>query len=276
MDSHARLHAELVAFLRQRFPVADQRHLVLVGWMVTGLLLSQTVSLDQWKRSIPLGHCLASSWQRRCRRWLSNGRIDVSSLNGPLVLWKRFCVVVLSVVCHGRAIPLLWKTLEHPSASISAEVVIALLQRADRLLVGFSAITVLADRAFPSAGLLGWLEDRSRWHYVMRLWPDTWIRGTAAPMGCEVRRLRLPTGHCRGFRSVGLWDRAHQAHLVLARPVGITAAEPWYLVSDLEPSLDLVWAQGRLKVRHKAAGAAMLVPIFSGLLPSVSRPRCHC
>jgi hypothetical protein len=25
---------------------------------------------------------------------------------------------------------------------------------------------VLADRAFPSAELLGWFEDRSRWHYV--------------------------------------------------------------------------------------------------------------
>ncbi len=49
-------------------------------------------------------------------------------------------------------------------------------------------------------------------------------------------------GHCRGFRAVWLWDGGHQAHLVLARPVGITAAEPWYLVSNLAPSLDLVWA----------------------------------
>jgi hypothetical protein len=36
------------------------------------------------------------------------------------------------------------------------------------------------------------------------------------------------------------------------------------------------WQQGRLKVRHKAAGAAMLVPVLSGLLPSVGRPRCQC
>ena len=64
------------------------------------------------------------------------------------VIWNRFCVVVLSVVCHGRAIPLLCQTLEHPSASGSAEVVIALLQRADQLLAGFGVITVLADRGF--------------------------------------------------------------------------------------------------------------------------------
>ena len=74
------------------------------------------------------------------------------------VLWNRFCVVALSVVCHGRAIPLFWQTLEHPSTSVSAEVVIALLQCAERLLVGVPAITVLADRAFPSADLFSWLE----------------------------------------------------------------------------------------------------------------------
>jgi hypothetical protein len=65
------------------------------------------------------------------------------------VLWNRFCVVVLSVVVHGRAIPLLWQTPEHPSASDSASVSIALLEKADQLLGDFRAITVLADRAFP-------------------------------------------------------------------------------------------------------------------------------
>jgi hypothetical protein len=135
------------------------------------------------------------------------------------VLWNRFCVVVLSVVCHGRAIPLLWQTLEHPSASVSAEVVLALLQRADRLLAGFTAITVLADRAFPSAELLSWFETQPRWRSVMRLRSDTWIHGAAAPMGCEVRHLRLPRGHCRGFRDVLLWGNGHQrANLLLARP----------------------------------------------------------
>jgi len=35
-------------------------------------------------------------------------------------------------------------------------------------------------------------------------------------MGCEVRRLRLPRGHCRGFREVQLWgDGSQRANLVL-------------------------------------------------------------
>jgi hypothetical protein len=268
VDSHARLHAELTGFLRQHCPAADERHLTLLGWMVAGLLLSQTVCFGHWQRALPMVHCLAASWQRRCRRWLGNERIDVQSLYGPLVLWaiqhwqkpghslhlaldttvlwNRFCVVVLSVVCHGRAIPLLWQTLEHPSASVSAEVVIALLERADQLLSGFGAITVLADRGFPSAELLGWFEGRERWNYVMRLRGDAEIHGTAAPLGCQVRRLRLPRGHCRGFRDVQLWgDGQRRANLVLARPVGIKSSEPWYLVSNQSPGLDLVWAYGQ-------------------------------
>jgi transposase len=49
-------------------------------------------------------------------------------------------------------------------------------------------------------------------------------------------------------------------------------------VADQQPVayVDETGAQGRLKVRRKAAGAAMVEPVLSGLLPSVGRPRCHC
>jgi len=145
VDSHARLHGGLNDFLRQHCPVCDERHLALLGWMVAGLLLSQTVCFGHWQRALSLQHCLAASWRHRCRRWFANSRIDVEAVCGSLllwaiqhwqmpgqalhlalattVLWNRFCVLALSVVCHGRAIPLLLQTLEHPSASVSAAVV---------------------------------------------------------------------------------------------------------------------------------------------------------
>jgi hypothetical protein len=217
---------------------------------------------------LPLGRCLAASWQRRCQRWLANSRITPESLYGPLILWaiqgwqnpgqalhlaldttmlwNRICVVVVSVVCHGRAIPLLWQALEHPSASVSAAVSIGLLEKADRLLAEFGAITLLADRAFPCAELLGWLEKKPGWTYVMRLPGDTEIHGTAAALGCEVRRLRLRRGQCRGFRNVRLWaDGSHTANLLLAHPTGLAVEEPWYLISNADPGLDLVWSYGR-------------------------------
>jgi hypothetical protein len=74
-------------------------------------------------------------------------------------------------------------TAQNPSASLSATVTIGLLEQADRLLAGFGAITLLADRAFPCDALLGWFHGRDRWRYVMRLPGDTEIHGTAAPLG---------------------------------------------------------------------------------------------
>jgi hypothetical protein len=180
--SHALLHAELIGLLRQHSPFLDQRHLVLLAQMVACLLLSQTVCFDRWTSVLPLGNCLAASWQRRCQRWLCNARIDVEALYRPLILWAlqhwqkpgqslhlaldttmlwdRCCVVVLSVVAHGRAIPLLWHTLEHPSASVSAGISIALLDKADRLLARFGVITLLAERAFPWDALLRWFDGQ--------------------------------------------------------------------------------------------------------------------
>jgi hypothetical protein len=233
--------------------------------MVAGLLLSETVCFDRWKARLPLAYCLAASWQRRCGRWLANGRIDVEALYGPLILWaiqqwqnqghtlylaldttmlwNRFCVVVVSVVAHGRAIPLLWQTLEHSSASVSASVAIALLEKADQLLARFEAITLLADRAFPCDELIAWFKSRPRWSYVMRLRGDTEIHGTAAPLGCQVRKLQLLRGQCRGFRGVRLWaDGSQSANLVIAHPTGLPVEEPWYLISNRAADLDLVWS----------------------------------
>ena len=263
--SRTRLHSELVGFLRQRCSFADQRHLVLLASMVTGLLLSQTVCFDRWKTVLPMGHCLAASWQRRCQRWLSNARVDVEPLFGSLIqwalqhwresgkalhlaldttmLWNRYCVVVVSIVTHGRAIPLVWRTLEHPSASISAEISISILQKADRILAGYGPIILLADRGFPSAELLSWFNNKPQWTYVMRLCSDTWIQGAGAPMGGEVRRLRLPRGHFRGFQNVSIWNgSSHKANLALAHPKGLPVDEPWYLISNGAPTLDLVWS----------------------------------
>ena len=122
VDPEIRLLFELIGLLRRHSRCADQRHLVLLSWMVAGLLLSRTVCFDRWKTMLPLGNCLAASWQRRCRRWLTNGHINVESLYGPLILWSlqhwkkpgqdlhltldttmvwnRCCVVVLSLEAH--------------------------------------------------------------------------------------------------------------------------------------------------------------------------------
>jgi hypothetical protein len=68
------------------------------------------------------------------------------------------------------------------------------------------------------------------------------IHGSAAPLGCQVRRLRLLLGYCRGLQNVQLWSKGRQnVNLLLANPAGIKIDEPWYLVTNAIPTLDLVW-----------------------------------
>ena len=65
--------------------------------------------------------------------------------------------------------------------------------------------------------------------------------GDRAPLGCQVRRLQLPRGHCRSYRDVQLWsDGCQRANLVFARLVGVRASEPWDLFSNRAPH----WKRG--------------------------------
>ena len=77
----------------------------------------------------------------------------------------------------------------------------------------------------------------------MRLRGDTEIHGTAAPLGCQVRKLQLRRGQCRGFRGVMLWaDGSQSMTNVIAHPTGLPEEEPWFLIINLAPDLDLVWS----------------------------------
>ncbi|MFZ0407695.1 MAG: hypothetical protein WAM11_06245 [Cyanobium sp.] len=80
----------------------------------------------------------------------------------------------------------------------------------------------------------------------MRLPGDTEFHGTAALLGSQVRRLRVRRGAGRGFRGVRLWsDGPRTANLLLAHSKGLPVEEPWYLISNADPGLDLVWSYGR-------------------------------
>jgi hypothetical protein len=70
------------------------------------------------------------------------------------VLWDKYCMIHLSVVCCGRAIPLLWDVLEHESATVAFSDYERLLRKARWLLRGYSDVILLADRAFACHDLM--------------------------------------------------------------------------------------------------------------------------
>ncbi len=96
----------------------------------------QSINQNEWEPYVESRAKQAQSYQRRWRRFISKKRVLVESIYLSLVLaaiklwkpqrlylaldttllWNQYCLVYLSVVCAGRAVPLMWMGLEHTSA----------------------------------------------------------------------------------------------------------------------------------------------------------------
>ncbi len=88
----------------------------------------------------------------------------------------RHCIIHLSVVCCGRAVPLLWKVLEHQSSTVAFNEYKILLRLAERLLSKYPDIILLADRGFANGELIAWLKN-THWHYCLGLPCDVHLHG---------------------------------------------------------------------------------------------------
>ena len=139
MSTSTSLYNQLLSLLRQHSQYRDLRHLKALAWMINALICSGTINLSEWESYVPSRAQKAQSTERRWQRFLKNHRIRVRSLYVPLVmaaisnwqgqrlylaldttvLWNRFCVIHISVVCCGRAVPFLWKVLEHKSSTVA-------------------------------------------------------------------------------------------------------------------------------------------------------------
>jgi hypothetical protein len=105
-----------------------------------------------------LAFCAAGSWQRHVQRWLSNCRIEIWPLYGCLILWalqhwqepgERLLLALDTTMLWNRYSHCGRLRLGALQPSLSAEISIAMLEKADQLLLDFGAITLLADRGFP-------------------------------------------------------------------------------------------------------------------------------
>lgn len=258
MSNSTHLYNQVLDFLRQYSHTRDLRHLKALSWMVGALICSGQLSLPAWEPYVLSRATQAQSVERRWQRFLVNGRIRVAPLYVPLVLvalsgwkehrlylaldttvlWDRYCMIHLSVVCCGRAVPLLWRVLEHGSATVAFEQYQGMLRQARWLLRHHPDVMLLADRGFANHSLMSWLRV-SRWHYCLRLPCDVLLHGSRR-YPTAVSLLYPPVGEARFYRNVGLWlDGTLRCNLVLATVQG--AKESWAVVTDEPPTLQTLW-----------------------------------
>lgn len=264
MSSPTQLYNQLFKLLSQHSLYRDLRHLKILAWMIQALLLSGKINLSEWEPYIQCRATKAQSVERRCQRFLNNPKIKARTLYLPLmlaaisnwqttkriylamdttVLWNRFCMIHISIVCGKRAIPFLWKVIEHKSATVAFAEYKSLLKIADKLLAPRCLdVMLLADRGFANHQLIQWLNESS-WHYCLRLPCDVMIHG-ARRHPIELKYLIPPSSEACLFHDVGLWlDGKHRCNLVLANVRGVK--EPWGVITDEEPTLNTLWQYGR-------------------------------
>jgi Transposase DDE domain len=252
MENTPRLYDTLVYVLSQHATWVDQRHLKTLAWMMVGLLQAGWINLTAWAPYVGSRARYAQSTVRRFRRWLDNDKIDVDALYGPCIehalaewgapalyvaldtsmLWNTYCLIRLSVIYRGRAVPLVWSVLQHGSAQVAFDVYRELLERAALLLPRRCRVVFLADRGFADTDLMAHLQ-RLGWHWRIRIKSSFWLyrRGRRR---CKVERLSVARGHACFWQQVCLTEKHYgPVHLAVARPQA--GNDIWYVLSD-EPT----------------------------------------
>ena len=252
MENTPRLYCELVELVGQHGKWLDVRHVYTLVWMVVGLIHSGAVSLTAWVPFVSGRARYAQSTQRRFARWLHNKRIEVHTLYAPLIqtalaewgnhtlylaldttmLWNRYCVIRLSVIYRGRAVPLVWEVLEHSSSSVAYEAYAALLEAVPPLLPLGVRVVFLADRGFADTELLAHLRWLG-WHFRIRIKASFGVtRPGQRP--CKVEDFKLAPGRAIFLHHVAI-TAEHFGPVSLALARHTSNGEHWYVVSD-EPT----------------------------------------
>jgi hypothetical protein len=262
MEKSPRLYSELVQLCGQPGQWRDVRHLQTLAWMVGGLIQAECVKLTAW---VPFVHSrarYAQSTQRRFRRWLGNRRIEVTPLYGPLIaqalhewgthtlylaldtslLWNQYCLVRLSVVYRGRAVPVVWEVMEHRSSSVTHAAYEALLETVPALLPAGVQVVFLADRGFADTELLAQLR-RLGWHFRIRIKATFSVLRPGQPV-CKVEDFSLAPGRALFLHNVAITaEYFGPVSLALARHS--STGEYWYIVSDEPASIHTFTEYGR-------------------------------
>ena len=253
MENTLRLYDTLIQVLSQHRNWLDVRHLQTLAWMMVGLIQSQVISLTKWVPYVHSRAQYAQSTVRRFRRWLDNKRIKVHRLYGPLIqqalsewgeqtlylaldtsmLWGKYCIIRISVVYRGRAVPLVWRVLEHASSAVAFDAYKDLLNKAAQLLLPFGCqVVFLADRGFADTHLMAHL-TKLGWQWRIRL-KGNFLIYRPGRRRCKARRITPAAGRAVLWQNVSITAQQYgPVHVAIARHPG--SKEFWIVVSS-EPT----------------------------------------
>jgi len=258
MEDTSRLYDTLVESLGQLAKWLDKRHLKTLVWMIVGLVMTEKIGLTHWIPYVKSRAAFAQSTQRRFTRWLHNDHIKVNELYGPIIqsalaewrqttlylaldtsmLWGKYCIIRISIIYRGRAVPLVWKVIEHGSSSVAFGAYRDLLDAAGHLLPLYfgGSVVFLADRGFADTELMRYLSETLKWHYRIRI-KSSFLVKRPGHQRCKIGRIKPKPGEAYFLHNVRITEeRFGPVHLALANLKG--SKEEWLIASDQITSVE--------------------------------------
>jgi len=258
MEDTSRLYDTLVESLGQLAKWLDKRHLKTLVWMIVGLVMTEKIGLTHWIPYVKSRAAFAQSTQRRFTRWLHNDHIKVNELYGPIIqsalaewrqttlylaldtsmLWGKYCIIRISIIYRGRAVPLVWKVIEHGSSSVAFGAYRDLLDAAGHLLPLYfgGSVVFLADRGFADTELMRYLSETLKWHYRIRI-KSSFLVKRPGHQRCKIGRIKPKSGEAYSLHNVRITEeRFGPVHLALANLKG--SKEEWLIASDQITSVE--------------------------------------
>jgi hypothetical protein len=231
--------------------------------MVLGLIHEGSVNLTGWIMTVQSKAKYAQSTQRRFQRWLNNPRLNVMKLYTPIIqyvlsdwqdeiiylsldtsmLWNEYCLVRVSILHRGRALPLGWRVIEHGSSSISFTEYQNLLARIARLLPRGKKIILLADRGFVHIEMMKYIREKLSWHYRIRVKSNFSLK-KARKQWSQVNNYHLNLGQAILLQNVTRQKTNPLQGVYLALGRENMNGELWYIVSSEPTTLQTFFEYG--------------------------------
>lgn len=247
MSDSLRLYSTLLSRIRQALPREDLRRQMVLAWAVTGLLLEKTICLPLLANLI-VSAAKSASRVRRIRRFLANTRARVRAyydglIRSALVGWSgrtiylvidttslasRLVICRISVVCRGRAVPLVWQVYERESVMLAFEDYKDLLEHVLTLLPEGVRVVLMGDRGFRTTDLMAWCADHPSWHFRLRLKGNQEVTLPDAPLAGVLLR----PGMVRFLHGVLLGQGGYGPIDIAMAWAKTPNAEPWYIATD--------------------------------------------
>ena len=264
MSDSLRRYRAIRGALLQLYPspltARQARHLTTLAALISGIVGSRQTHLPAIASKLPDATTREHRVKRLAQgapRWLTNASVTparyflpfaaavIQSLaHCPLVLVidgstvGRDCLaLVVSLVYHGRALPLAWLVVAQRKGHVDVGTHLALLREVQALVPAETTVVFLGDGEFDGPDLQAEL-TRLGWSYVCRTAKNIQIQ--SAGEWLTLGDVWVPRGHCLGLPDVRMTAQAYGPVLAIVW-WGRAHREPLYLVTNLDLVADACW-----------------------------------